>query len=594
MSPIGTTMAWTTHRVARLLARRPYAFALRVGLFALLAGLGGASLVVAEGARGLGPRLGAAAHLVVYLDDAVDEPRAAMLHARLARTPGIASVVPVSPAEAQARLAAEVERLRTRVAGKEPADDGGGLAQVEPAFLPRSLELRLDIGPDADRDPATGATELAARLRNLPEVLAVDVAAAGIDRQATWVGVLRRLALALPLFALAFALALGLAALAQRRRSRYADAEVASLIGATPLAARLPDVLLGALGALVGATIGLLAAPPLAQVALGLDRIFALRSLSAIEVAIGIAAAGVAGALSGALELPNPRRLSAALGGAVLLFGLAAPAGANEADPSVGRLDRRLSILQTQRDRAREIARRDTLAAYRLLRRSELEETSPRRDDVASRQAVRAALGVAARSQDEARSYAAEVEHLRGARALLAPVPEPPLAARAARLLSPLTGATVVAVPGLAADPATGVEQRQVGVHLLGRALDPVRAPSTGRVALIETSPTGGFVVALELAPGRSGGRARTGGNKGSAQVQEPSDGDPTIIVIISGLREVDVAPGDNVPRGHRLGALGRNLDGAPVLGIEAWRGGVAVDPIPLFGLRARPRRSRS
>jgi cell division protein FtsX len=586
MSGVGVRAAWTAHRVARLLVRRSRELALRVGLFALLAGLGGASLVVSEGAHALGPRLGTAAHLIVYLDEGIDETRATALHEQLSRTPGVAAAVTISSAQAQARLLAEVERLTERADKAAPSGDEAARARAESAFLPRSIEVRLDL----EGDPETRAANLAARLRRLPDVLAVDVATAGIERQATWQGVLRRLALALPLAALALVLVLILGALGRSRRARRDEAELLSLIGATPLGARLPDVLLGAGGALLGATLGLLAAPPLTQVALGLDRLLTLRALGAVEVAVGLAAATGLGALLGALELPSARRLSPALALALvvpLVLGLEQPARGEDAHPALARLDRRVTILQDQRDQAQAQARRESLVAYRLLRKRELEDARDGRGDVAGRQAVRAAVAVATRSQGEATSYAAEVARLRSERVTLEALPPAPQGDpedAPARLLSPLAGATVVAAPGVAPDPATGAEQRQVGVHLLGRALDVVRAPGAGRVAMVEAAPTGGFVLALAIdAPTRG---ARTKG-VGEAPASGVADGEP-IVVIVSGLREVDVAAGARVARGQRVGALGRNLDGAPVLAVEAWRGGVALDPRPLFGLRAR------
>ncbi len=125
----------------------------------------------------------------------------------------------------------------------------------------------------------------------------------------------------------------------------------------------------------------------------------------------------------------------------------------------------------------------------------------------------------------------------------------------------PARGATLSA-PGLRRDPATATESRGEGIELLARLNDPVHAVADGHVRKVAALPQGGYAVVL-------------------AHDQER-------ISIVSGLRQVDVTEGAAVKAGSPIGLVGRDLDGAPVLGFELWQDGAPIDPRPL--LPARPR----
>jgi murein DD-endopeptidase MepM/ murein hydrolase activator NlpD len=138
--------------------------------------------------------------------------------------------------------------------------------------------------------------------------------------------------------------------------------------------------------------------------------------------------------------------------------------------------------------------------------------------------------------------------------------PDSATAAHATRLVRPVRG-EVVALPGSRRDGSTKVELRHDGVKLLARLNEPVRAVAAGTVSRVEALPQGGFAVVTAHAAG--------------------------LVSIVTGLRDIAVAPGDKVGAGQTLGLTGRNLDGAAVISIELWRDRRAQDATRVL----RPRR---
>src|SRR5205814_312137 len=112
--------------------------------------------------------------------------------------------------------------------------------------------------------------------------------------------------------------------------------------------------------------------------------------------------------------------------------------------------------------------------------------------------------------------------------------------------------------PAIRRDDATGAELRAPTAELLGRLDEPVYAVAAGQVRKVAALPQGGFAVVTEHAGGW--------------------------LSILTGLREVEVAEGAAVERDARLGGVGRNLDGAPILGFALVYRGHDVDPTPVLG----------
>jgi septal ring factor EnvC (AmiA/AmiB activator) len=132
----------------------------------------------------------------------------------------------------------------------------------------------------------------------------------------------------------------------------------------------------------------------------------------------------------------------------------------------------------------------------------------------------------------------------------------------------PVAGA-VVARFGVGADRPTGLLVARPGVRLAAAPGAPVRAPFGGRVALLAEESEGGAVV-VEDGVGWT--------------------------VIVGGLARKDVAVGQRVAAGERLGAAATGAPGAPpVISFEIWRGRRPVDPLLLVRAvagapRAEPR----
>ena len=127
------------------------------------------------------------------------------------------------------------------------------LAAVEADFLPSSMEIVLAPGPDLSRR----ASDTAARLRRQEGIVAVDAMAEGLGRAAAFGALADRLARIVAVVALLAGLSLVAGLLLLERRRRRAEADTLGLLGATPVAMRLPAGALAALAACLGGLAGL-------------------------------------------------------------------------------------------------------------------------------------------------------------------------------------------------------------------------------------------------------------------------------------------------------------------------------------------------
>ncbi len=230
---------------------------------------------------------------------------------------------------------------------------------------------------------------------------------------------------------------------------------------------------------------------------------------------------------------------------------------AEEAGP-VARLSGREQALSQQARAAQTLARQEARTAYRLARRRDLGFMPDGSTRLEHAQALDLALVALARSVGEQRALEAELARVRADRAEIERV----LAAESEKhgpppkLQRPCRG-TLVAEPGLRRDPGTSVELPQRGLQFLARMNEPVHAPAGGTIRRVETLPQGGLALVLEHPGGW--------------------------VSVISGLREVAVVPGQAVDANAAVGLTGRNLDGAPVVTYELWRGRTPIDPRPLI-----------
>lgn len=240
-------------------------------------------------------------------------------------------------------------------------------------------------------------------------------------------------------------------------------------------------------------------------------------------------------------------------------FPQTAAAPADDGAALLDRLATREQLIGQQERAARTHARAQARAAYRLVRQRELgfaRDIENRRRDA---QALDLALLTLARTVGEARILGDELTRLRQERRSLEAhaarptADEPPALPRArAAFAWPVRG-PVVGHPGLRRDPASNTELENRALEILARMNESVDAPAAGAVRRVELLPQGGFAVVLEHTAGWTS--------------------------VVSGLRDIAVAAGEVVARGQPLGLAGRNLDGAPVISWELWRGRTAVDP---------------
>jgi murein DD-endopeptidase MepM/ murein hydrolase activator NlpD len=256
--------------------------------------------------------------------------------------------------------------------------------------------------------------------------------------------------------------------------------------------------------------------------------------------------------------------------GALLVAGSAVAA---EGQEPLLRARAREELISKRSAQADATARAQALAAYRLSRK----RTATFLDDPAHRtgdaRAADAALLVLARSLEEAAVLDDErVEASAERRALEASVEatadDPALPRHWHRRFRPPARGAAVATPAISRDEATGAQTRLPSVQLLARLDEPVHAIAAGRVGKVAALPQGGYAV-----------------------VTTHEDG---WLSVLSGLRQVDVAEGSRVESGQRLGSVGRNLDGAPILDFQLVHGGRAVDPGPVLGREGHAARARA
>jgi septal ring factor EnvC (AmiA/AmiB activator) len=232
---------------------------------------------------------------------------------------------------------------------------------------------------------------------------------------------------------------------------------------------------------------------------------------------------------------------------------------------AVARARTREAIVAERSAGATTRARAQALAAYRLARRRAATFLADPRGRAEHARALDAALWVLAREANEAALLRAELEQtvrdrqsLESAATATPERPQPE--ADRAPLLPPARG-SLVGNPGLRRDDATLAVLRDEGVRLLSRLNEPARAVAAGRVHKVAALPQGGF-----------------------ALVTVHQD---DLVSILSGLRQIEVAEGDELQPGQRVGLVGRDLDGAPVVTLELWQRGRPIDPRP--HLRAEP-----
>jgi len=272
----------------------------------------------------------------------------------------------------------------------------------------------------------------------------------------------------------------------------------------------------------------------------------------------------------------SPVRAAIAIGLATLGAWPASASAETSADEAAlfDRLNTREQILDAQATLSRNLTRQRGLLAYRLARRRELGFSAMPENRLADAHAFGLAVLALRRSAAETATLTRELDQVRVergfietafiARATGAPSPAlesgPVGQTELAPLVRPVRG-VAVALPGTRRDRPTKVELHHDGVTMLARLNEPVRALAAGTVKRVEALPQGGFAVVTTHAAGWTS--------------------------ILTGLRDIAVAPGDSVEAGATVGLAGRNLDGAAVVSVELWRERRAQDAARL--LRGRP-----
>lgn len=226
------------------------------------------------------------------------------------------------------------------------------------------------------------------------------------------------------------------------------------------------------------------------------------------------------------------------------------------------RLATREAVLEGQKGRAEAKLREHALLAYRLTRRRELSFMSRPKSRLDDAQTADLAMASLSKGLAETRVLADELEQVRAERGALDRARSQREDAAAdtgevlRRLARPVRGA-LVGAPGIHRDAATGTELRRDGIELLARLDEPVRAVAAGVIRRVESLPQGGYAVVT----------------------QHPSKW----VSVLSGMRDVVVAPGEPVEPGQALGLAGRNLDGAAVISLDLRHNRESVDPRIVF-----------
>ncbi len=268
--------------------------------FFLLALLAGTSRLGARVVAHWGGLVGQNVHLLVYLGDEMDEGTSSNLADILRRAPAVAQVAVVEPTQAFARFKASAQSFGA---------DGKTIETLEPAYFPRSLEIRLIPAPDL----GARADDLAKRLRGVPGVVQVDAMGAGLARLSAWSSFGNRLGTG-ALVALALLDVVALVAVFVRLRTTLARrAGVLVQLGETTSGIRLPSglwmaVAAAAGGAVAAATLSLVWRSLVARIerSLGMVGTSALPALGRSEVAIGLAVLVVLGLVLGYFATPVP------------------------------------------------------------------------------------------------------------------------------------------------------------------------------------------------------------------------------------------------------------------------------------------------
>ena len=294
------SLTWIARHIRQQVTGHPRMVAATVAAFCLLALVAGGARLGVRTAQRWAAFVGQNVHVIAFLAEDVDEEQATRLAQVLARTPTVARVTVVEPAQALARLSAMALNL---------ASDARPLEGLEPDYFPRSLEISLAPAADLTRR----AQELGKRLRAVPGVGEVDAMTGGLDRLAVWVMLGRTIGLGI-LVALGLVALLALVTVFLRGRASVAErAAVLSQLGETPLGIRLPTGLWTALAALAGGGVGALVLrlgwqPALARLeeTLGLVAPRPLTPLAGGEILAGLACLTLAGLAMGYFATPLP------------------------------------------------------------------------------------------------------------------------------------------------------------------------------------------------------------------------------------------------------------------------------------------------
>jgi murein hydrolase activator len=238
----------------------------------------------------------------------------------------------------------------------------------------------------------------------------------------------------------------------------------------------------------------------------------------------------------------------------VVVAAVVAPARAAEVAPSehaardVASLTARQAVLGEQADAARAGARWRARALCRVVVAG---DALP--PDLRAR-AIDAGARALARDLAEARALRVERDQLGGeVAALEAAANDDEAIGAPPAFIMPVSGAVLVRF-GVTPDRLTGVLVGHAGVRLASVARAAARAPAAGIVARVAVEPDGTTVV-LDHGAGWT--------------------------TIVGGLAAADVAQGDHVAAGQRLGAA------SGAVGLEIWRGRHAVDPMLLVAPRS-------
>ena len=292
---------WLAHHLRRQVQAHRWVILAASAAFCLLALVAGGARLGSRTVARWGAFVGQNVHLIVYLTDDVDRERARDLAELLRRVPSVAQVTAVEPAAALARFSASATAFGL---------DGKAMDGLEPAYFPRSLEVRL--APAADLSERAG--DLAKRLRPVPGILQVDAMGSGLARLSVWVKLGRRLGAAL-LAALALVTLAALAAVFLRSRGAVARrAAVLDQLGETATGIRLPTSLWMAAAAAAGAGAGALVLAlgwqPLVsrlERSLGIVTNAPFPALGRADIAMGLAIVLLAGLAMGYFATPLPR-----------------------------------------------------------------------------------------------------------------------------------------------------------------------------------------------------------------------------------------------------------------------------------------------